>query len=134
MCTSPVKQPGKILGYTQKSDSVEVEFTNAQLEVSFLENNLLRLTWQPGTLPAPYAIAAVDWPSVSLNVIENKAGLDIFTPELKVRLQATGALHFLDSNGQTLRTEMPPEYYPTVGEFPHQQQIRWTSRAGFIRP
>jgi alpha-glucosidase len=83
-------------------------FTDMALEVLFLAPDLARLTWQPGELPPPYALARADWPPLQPTMTQETDGVSLATSALSVSVRNDGRISFSDAKGQTLREEQAP--------------------------
>lgn len=84
-------------------------FENAELEVRFLAGDLARLTWLPGFLPVPYAIARDDWPDPRVECVERDGSWHLSAAGLSVTVAADGTIIYRDGAGATLREDEPPE-------------------------
>jgi alpha-glucosidase len=123
--------PGNLTGFSQQANTLHLHYDHADLEIAILASNLARLTWQPGALPIPYAIAASNWPTTIPSLENTPDGLVVRTPELQIHVLAGGALTFLDAQGHRLRSERPPTYQSALPGSPSLGQTQWTSRAAF---
>jgi alpha-glucosidase len=90
--------------------------------VRYLAPDLVRITWQPGRLPLPYALARTDWPTVPVTVTRTAAGITIASDQLQVALTPDETLTVRDERGQTLRTERLP--WRRRGEWQHIVPLR----------
>jgi alpha-glucosidase (family GH31 glycosyl hydrolase) len=92
-------------------------FEKAELEISILAPDLVRVDWFPGIPPVPYAISKQDWQEVETVLEETAEGWTVSSKPpaeqastaLKVIISVDGSLKFYDSTGQTLREELPPQ-------------------------
>ncbi len=123
-------QPGKLLKAEPTPKGARFYFEQAELQVSFLTPDLVRVEWFPGLPPIAYAIARQEWPDVETTLEESAEGWTISSRSpaqqgsiaLKVIIGIDGSLKFCDSNGQTLREELPPQR-PGEG-WTHQARLR----------
>jgi alpha-glucosidase len=99
-----VVQPGKFNNYDLIDSGVRYSFDHAQLEVRFLAPDLVRITWQPGALPLPYALAKTEWPGIEL--VTHDRGIS--SSQIEVRVSEDGDLRFLNATGELLREEQAP--------------------------
>jgi alpha-glucosidase len=110
-------------GSLQEAYSIQMgarfHFEYAELEIVFLDSDVVRLTWKPGIPPIPYAIADFDWPGASTELSETDEGWRFQSDTLTIDIGGRGNLTFLDAGGDVLREEEPPT---RVGE-------AWTHRA-----
>ncbi|MGQ0569990.1 MAG: TIM-barrel domain-containing protein, partial [Armatimonadota bacterium] len=103
------ERPGRYLIVEALSDGARFLFERTDFEVRFLASDLVRVTWGPGTLPVPYALAKTDWPDVAVTLREGPASWELATDALRVDVRHDGSLRFLDATGHTLREELPPQ-------------------------
>jgi len=103
-----VETPGNLVSCEPGLNSVFLKYQNAELEVVFLADDLVRLTWSPGKLSPPYAITATDWGEVHLEICETHPGWQISSRKLTVSISDDGALRFADSHRGVFRQEYPP--------------------------
>lgn len=117
----PLIAPGELLDASPQAGGGKFEFQNASLEVQFLADDMLRLTWQPGLLPVPYAIDRQDWEEIPVHWEQTSAGWDLSTPELSITVKPDGGLTF-SRRQHTLRRELPPIYQG------NGKESSWTGR------
>lgn len=79
------------------------------LEIVFLAPDAVRLTWTPGLLPVPYAIAREPAEEAPFTVREGSAGWVLEGPALRIEVAREGRLRFADPAGRIWRAEDPPE-------------------------
>ncbi len=122
--------PGKLLKAEPTAKGAHFYFEKAELEISILAPDLVRVDWFPGIPPVPYAISKQDWQEVKTVLEETAEGWTVSSKPpaeqastaLKVIISVDGSLKFYDSTGQTLREELPPQ---RSGEgWTHQAQLR----------
>ncbi len=85
------------------NQGLKLVFDDAEAEVTFLAADLLRVTWTPGALPVPYAIAKDDWPPVEVDLAESPEGWCLTTSELTVCIDRQGGMVLTDPQGRELR-------------------------------
>ncbi|HBB35964.1 MAG TPA: alpha-glucosidase [Cyanobacteria bacterium UBA8803] len=127
-------RPGKVLRADPTVRGGRFYFEKAELEVSFLTPDLVRVEWFPGLPPIPYALSRTDWPEVETMLEQGDEGWTLSSkipiPDtantLNVSVSLDGSLKFSNSNGQTLREELPPQ---RSGEgWTHQARLREDER------
>ncbi len=101
--------PGQLADATPIPGGARFRFARAGLEVCFLAPDLVRLTWGPGTLPVPYAIARSEWPEVAVAVQPADSGWSLASAALHVTVQPDGSVCFRDDAGHLLREDMPAQ-------------------------
>ena len=122
--------PGKLLRAEPKPRGARFYFQQAELEVSFLTPDLVRVDWYPGIPPIHYAIHRKDWPEVETTLDETVEGWTVSSKNpaepdssaLKVIIGTDGSVKFYSSTGQILREELPPQR--THQGWTHQAQLR----------
>ncbi|HEY9738627.1 MAG TPA: TIM-barrel domain-containing protein, partial [Trichocoleus sp.] len=90
------------------------QFERATLEVEFLAADLVRLSWQPGLLPIPYAIACRNWEPVAVTVKPPDSGPSgewaLASTALRLSVGPTGEISVWNDAGALLRQEEPPQW------------------------
>ena len=107
----PALAPGALQSSEATEDGARLTFEHASLEVTLRAEDLVRLTWRPGRLPLPYALAPdASWPAPTVESREDEGGgVRLTTPALTVRVGRAGAGELLGPNGEELRRDAPPE-------------------------
>lgn len=100
--------PGNLAAYEPVQNGAGFRFENAELEVVFLADDLVRLTWTPGKLSPPYAIAGIEWGEVRPEVQETPPGWKLSSRLLSIDVGNDGALQFFDLHSGLFRQETPP--------------------------
>jgi alpha-glucosidase len=92
------KPPGQLLSATAIPHGAEFKFANAELEILFLAEHVVRVSWQPGEPPVPYAIANSFWPGAKTVLREEQSAWMLNAEEVIVEIDHTGKLtwHFRD--------------------------------------
>lgn len=105
-----VEHPGKLLRAEATGRGAQVYFEQAELSLCFLTDDLVRLDWQPGLAPIPYAIATdeTDWPTVSLHLTEDATGWRVSSATLTVEVDWRGGVRIYNAAGTVIREELPP--------------------------
>ncbi|MEA2008953.1 MAG: alpha-glucosidase domain-containing protein, partial [Chloroflexota bacterium] len=112
--------PGELLNVEAAPSGARCTFTNAELEIRFLTPHLVRLSWEPGQLPLPYAIAKTEWPEVSVSVHESDAGgYTLASQNLSLTVGVDGGITYHAGDGRQLRAETPPQ----------REGLAWTQHA-----
>jgi alpha-glucosidase len=110
---------GRLVSCESVANGSSFRFEAAGLEVVFLAPDIVRLTFEPGLLPLPYAIDRVDWGDVPVAMRSDDRGVTLSSPELSVVVARGGEVRFELPSGAVLRSDLPPE---RVGE-------RWIHRS-----
>jgi alpha-glucosidase len=122
---------GAAVGFKRSQGGLQVSFERAELELEFLLPDLLRVTWRPGSLPVPYALARADWPAVEVSIRETSEGWELASESLTARLSRLGELTLVLPDGaggdSLLRAELPPERREQ--EWRHRARLRRDERA-----
>lgn len=116
---SSPRHPGRLLQAQTTESGALFSFEQADLEVLFLAEDLVRLSWSPGVPPLPYALAKTSWEPVPL-VLEGflEAGksqpppdhtLTLRSSRLQVQISADGSTTFT-SDGRCLHQDLAPFY------------------------
>jgi alpha-glucosidase len=123
-------KPGKLLKAEPTVKGARFYFEQAELQVSFLTSDLVRIEWFPGLPPIPYAISKQDWQDVETVLEQTAQGWTVSSKNLgdrtstaiKLIVGVDGSVKFYDARGRTLREELPPQK-PGEG-WTHRVQLR----------
>ncbi len=87
-------------------------FAEAELEVRFLTDEMVRVSWGPATEPLGWARNGADPAGASAVEVLSRAdpadGWEVRSKSLCVRIAVDGGLTYLDATGQVVRTELAP--------------------------
>ncbi len=88
-------------------------FTRAELEVRFLADDVVRISWGPGEPPVPWALARdplTERPGLlgEVKVTAGPLGPRASTAALTVSVRSDGSILLLGVDGDVLRQELPP--------------------------
>lgn len=89
-----------------RSDAGELE-----VEIRFLAPDVVRVTWQPGTLPVPYAVVEPACGGAGVLAEEQPDRIELATDALRVTLDRDGGLAFHAPDGALLRSDRPPRRF-----------------------
>lgn len=99
---------GALVEAIPTADGGRFGFEHATLEVRFLAKDLVRMTWEPGALPVPYAIAREDWEPVETSWSRVPGQARMAAGDLEVLVNQDGSVT-VEAPGQgTLRWDGPP--------------------------
>jgi alpha-glucosidase len=125
------RAPGPLLRAAPDRYGLRCQFAEAELEVRFLRDDMVRLTWGPGDLPVPWALAHPEEELVPAGpvTVDGAVGPDGELPEggplagaahtvaaaataateaLGVEVSTEGDVRFVGPDGALLRHELPP--------------------------
>jgi alpha-glucosidase len=100
--------PGDIRQVTPISSGAHIEFTQANLEIIFLSQNLLKISWKPGKPPSPYTIDKFDWELQHPDIETNNNNCQLQCGQLHIIVGKTGEICYLDDQSYTLRKDNYP--------------------------
>lgn len=106
--TASPEPPGRCQNAEPLVGGARFHFDRGDLEVQYLAGDLVRVTWSPGTLPIPYALAGKVWPRVTAGLREHTGGWVLSGDGLRVEVGHEGILRFIDLSGRVLREDAPP--------------------------
>ena len=104
------QMPGRLDQVVPDETGARLVFEEAVLDVRFLADDVVRLSWGPGPEPVPYALVEeTPWPSpaVTTGALAD-GGLVLRTTALVVTVDGEGSVRMLRPDGTVLRTEAPP--------------------------
>jgi len=99
---------GRLSATEPRPHGLKARVGDATCEVEFLAADLVRVTWQPGTLPVPYALADREWPGADVRHAGDAGAPMLATEGMSVEIASDGTLSFLDASGALLRRDLPP--------------------------
>ncbi len=105
---TPKLNPGPIISSDSIPGGIRVKFENTNLELVFLTQNLIRLSWEPGKPPIPYTLAKTDWELPSVEIQDNRNEFALTSGHTNVNIDHTGGILFRDFIGNTIRQDNPP--------------------------
>ncbi|WP_066425482.1 TIM-barrel domain-containing protein [Anabaena sp. 4-3] len=113
---------GDILKAEPIPQGAKFYFEKVELEIHFLAADFVRVNWQPGIAPIPYAMAGKDWSEVAVEFEKMGNSWLISTKELQVIVNQNGSLIYQNYLGEIIREELPPQL-KTAG-WVHQAKLR----------
>lgn len=102
---SPV---GKVKASEPFNSGALLHFERASLELRFLAPDVLRVSWEPGDPPPPYALANSDWPEIAVESNSRDEGWEVSTETMRASVSSEGEIRFFDASGGLLRHDLPP--------------------------
>lgn len=84
-----------------------------ELQVEFLGNTAVRLTWKPGELPVPYAVVEDGWEDVPMEVDEGEDGWRVSSEGVTLLVGGNGRLRYFKGE-ELFREEAPPSYQAPI--------------------
>jgi alpha-glucosidase len=106
-----ISPPGDITQINQISGGIKVGYEHANLELIFLSQNLIKISWDPGKPPIPYTISKTDWEPQTTELRSNSSGHSLICGELNITIDNNGGLCFRDLEGNILKNDNPPRRY-----------------------
>lgn len=107
-CPPKAVSIGQIREMKKVAGGATFVFEAAELEVIFLCQDLVRITFTPGDLPVPYALDRTDWTLVEPDIKEDELGWAFSTKDLSLTIHRDGSMNLYDAQGQLLRSLLPP--------------------------
>src|SRR5579884_567202 len=105
----PWAAPGARRSVSPVAHGARVEFTDATVEVSFLADDVVRIVWEPGPVPVPYALVEpLPWRPPAVDVVQDQSSVRVRGGALVVELASDGAISVRRADGAVLRTLGPP--------------------------
>ena len=107
----PHKYPGNLIGAEATLNGARCRFESAALYIDFLTADMVRIYWEPGQIPYPYAIEKNEWFKIHVSLSESEGEWLISSSAIKIQLGSDGSLWFDNSTGLSLRQEETPEMF-----------------------
>lgn len=118
--------PGELLSVMPVTHGAEFHFENAQLQVDFLAEEVVRVSWQPGEPPVPYAIHEHYWPGSEPTLTERDRYWTLSAGETSLRVSSDGSLSW-SHHGTPIRQEARPQHH--AGSWRHAAALADSSAA-----
>ncbi len=100
--------PGKISGIDKNKTGLKIRFQNEiELEIKFLDSNLVRTTWTPGDLPVPYAMSDKEWGDINVQIKQKDDSWMISSDTLSLQVHPCGSISYFE-NEKSIRHDNPP--------------------------
>lgn len=107
--------PGKLLKAEPTAKGGKFHYQNARLEVIFITEDMVRLSWQPGKSLPPDLFPGDSWPDVSCSFQEIDRGEHtLSSSKLTLLIDEQGSIRFQDEDGILYRQEHPPRQRGTA--------------------
>ncbi len=101
--------PGSLISHQSVSKGIAFRFERASMTIEVLASDLIRVTWEPGKVCYPYAIAKADWNGYPFKHKSTDEKHTIETGDIQVDIFTDGSIHYKTPTGKLLREEVPPE-------------------------
>ncbi len=106
---SKFQTPGGVLDRQVMQDGAVIHYHNAKLTVKFLNDTMVRVSWEPGKLPIPYSIVPREWEKINLNYKQTDNEVILSSKSLRLIIGCDGGIQFISSDGNNLRKDFPPQ-------------------------
>jgi hypothetical protein len=103
-------QPGRLTDIRPAQDHILIEFENSYLKIKFLKPNMFQVTWLPGQLPLPYAIAEAEWGFAAWKYESDEEFVTLHTAESMLKIGPDGRIEYFTVDGELVRAENPPSF------------------------
>lgn len=103
-----VQVPGKLTTITPLEGRLIAEFEHASLDIEFLRQNLIKISWQPGRPPVPYTLTNYQWEIQKTKYQQTDSSHRLVSDNIEVFLDNVGGIIIRDTNGNILRKDKPP--------------------------
>jgi alpha-glucosidase len=99
--------PGQIVSVDGTSHGAKFKFEYAELEILFLADDVVRISWTPGEPPVPYAIQDHLWPGGDAGLTSDEDGWNLSAGDVTVRVSPNGGLTWTVADAVILNQERP---------------------------
>jgi len=104
----PIQLPGGLEQAVQRVAGGDFYFKNAHLEVKFLAPDIVRISWEPGSPPPPYALIWYQNVEPEIAYHQDPQSVTLDSASLRLVLAPDGGVSFFYTDGRLLRQELPP--------------------------
>ena len=127
--------PGTLSTVNYIPGGIEAVFENASLQIIFLSENMILISWEPGIAPIPYTIAKNDWKIVTPEHKINRADHSLTFGNLKIVFDTQGNIRIVNLQGKLLKHDHPPmrkgdQWILSTELFPEEHIYGLGERAG----
>lgn len=91
-------------------NGIKADYEYAKAEVMFLTRDLVRISWEPGRSPIPYAIAKNDWQELNTTLEKSTSDYILSAGDLNLIIKDDGKITYRDKSGIVLREDFPPSH------------------------
>jgi len=106
---------------------VTLDCQNAQLRVTVLASDLIRVRMHPGKAFGPdesWAVVTTQWPTVPLEIVEDRTNVRLITPELIVDVSKSPcAVTIRDRRGEVIVADAPGTSMRWDGQYVHVEKV-----------
>lgn len=99
--------PGQIVSANGTTHGANFKFEHAELEILFLAEDVVRISWTPGEPPVPYAIQDHFWPGGDAGLSADEDGWNLSAGDVTVRVSAIGGLTWTVADAVILQQGEP---------------------------
>jgi alpha-glucosidase len=100
--------PGNKYSISPIEGGLRVMYEHASVEIAFLTQNLIKISWEPGKPPIPYTLVKSDWMAQKTEIKSTNSGHALICGKIEVCIDNVGGLLFRDIDGNLLRKDNPP--------------------------
>jgi alpha-glucosidase len=102
--------PGKVSEVIERTDGLEFHFQHHQLRLKFMADDVVRVVWEPGSPPPPYAIVDHGWQAPEISIENFDGSWEASSHRLAVRVDREGNIIFFNQDSAVLRKDRTPVF------------------------
>jgi alpha-glucosidase len=103
-----ILDPGKFVEAQSIQGGIQLTFENAQGELLFLSENIIRVSWIPGKAPIPYTLNKTDWEFPNPTITHQFSSHRLSLGNYVVNIALNGEISIEEITGKLLRQDNPP--------------------------
>jgi alpha-glucosidase len=102
------QRPGNISTVTSIEGGLRAEYEHASIEIDFLTQKMIKVSWRPGKPPFPYTLTKTDWEVQKTEYKCIDSGHSLICGKVEASIDNIGGILFRDLDGNVLRKDNPP--------------------------
>jgi len=103
-----IVRSGKFVKAQPLQGGIKLTFENAEAELIFLSENIIRISWMPGKEPVRYTLTKADWNIPNPTLTHQSSSYRISLGNYEANFAMNGEISIEENNGKLLRKDSPP--------------------------
>lgn len=108
--TKTQDKPGRLSEISERTDGLDIQFQHRQLRLTFMAEDVIKVVWEPGSPPPPYAIVDHGWQAPVISIKQFDGYWEASTHRLTVRVDFDGNITFINQSSERLRKDRAPVF------------------------
>src|SRR4030042_1046148 len=100
--------PGNISQINPIQGGLRVDFYYASVEIFFLTQQIIKVSWEPGKPPFSFTNSINNWAPPAVEINSDSSGYSLTCGKILAKIDNAGGLYFRDLDGHLLKKDNPP--------------------------